>query len=352
MGLRVSANAAVSLPLTYAFVANLALFWAVSAQRHTPWLARSGWLLLLAGLGLSVAILLGTHFSTAKLPFIDRSLYAPLPERWHAFWDQESFNPNISGGLLALFLPPAVALIWGGAGWQQRDIAKLVAVVVAGVLLLTQSRGALLASIVALLVITSLHSRRWWFFWVAVLVGVSLAAYRLGPAPLLETLLGRSDLFGDRSLQARIELWQRAWYLLREFPLTGVGLGMVEPAIKQLSPTVLIRPDANFNHVHNIYLQVGAELGLPGLLAHAVLYLSLFYRLWQRATDPRAGYRRVLALGLLGSLTVLLIHGLVDAIIASPQAALVVWGLLGLMAAVATPPVGESDTYVDTLPPR
>ena len=80
-------------------------------------------------------------------------------------------------------------------------------------------------------------------------------------------------------------------------------------------------------------------MGLPGLLGHLAIYLVLLVPLLRRALDRDAGYNQALALGLLGSLTIFLTHGLVDAIIDSPQVAIVVWALLGLMGAV----VGAKD---------
>jgi putative inorganic carbon (HCO3(-)) transporter len=341
VSLWITTDLSISLPLTYTFIANLAFFWAVAAQRNTPWLHRSGWLLLLAGLILAGVFLLGTNFSRTKLPFINQEVYTVLPGGFRPFWNPEGFNANLSGGLLALFWPPAVALIWRGNSWQQRDVAKLVAVVLGGLLVLTQSRGALLGGVVALLVITLLQSRRWLWFWWVVLAVVIIEAYHLGPDTFLETILGRSDIFGDRSLQGRQELWERSMYLMDDFPLTGVGLGMVESTIKQHYPTNLIRPDGNFKHVHNIYLQAGAEMGLPGLMAYLAFYLILFHWLLRRALDRQAGYNQALALGLLGSLIIFLTHGFFEVITFAPRAAIVVWGLFGLMVAVATSPVNQ-----------
>lgn len=336
VGLWVTADRAVSLPRTYAFVANLALFWAVAAQRDTPWLRWSGWFLLLAGLLLGGVLLLGTNFSTAKLPFIDQNIYETLPGGLRPFWNPAGFNPNLSGGLLALFWAPAVVMIWLGSNWQQRDAAKPVAVLLSIALLLTQSRGALLGIFVALPVITLLQSRRWQWVWLVVLVLAIIGTFRVGPGVVLETFFGQSDVLEHQTLQGREELWGRSFELIKASPLTGVGPGMVEPAIKERYPSDLIRPDADIKHAHNVYLQVGAEMGLPGLVAHLAVYLALFRLLLRQARDHRAGCYRGLALGLLGSLITFLTHGFFEVITYAPRAAIVVWGLFGLMVAVAT----------------
>ncbi len=289
--------------------------------------------------------MLGTRFGSNKLAFIDRDMYTMLPGGLHPFWNPGGFNPNLSGGVLALFWIPAVVLAWRGDSWGQRDVAKLVVVVLSALILLTQSRGALLGCMLGLLVITVLNDRRWLPFWLIVLLCTAVLAYQLGPAAFLEAVLGQPDVFGDRSLLGRQELWGRSIDLIRSYPLTGVGLGMVEPAIKSRYPGDLIKPTANFKHAHNIiYLQTGAEMGLPGLIAQLVFYVILGYLLVRRALDRGAGCYRILALGLLGTLVVFLTHGFFEVITYATRAAIVVWGLFGLMVAVATSSSSPNET--------
>jgi O-antigen ligase len=179
----------------------------------------------------------------------------------------------------------------------------------------------------------------------AILGGVGIF-YMGGVSTVLESVLGQGDVLGDSSLRSREELWVRAIYIIRDFPLTGVGLGMVEPVVKLLYPNFIVYPEANFKHVHNIYLQAGAELGLPGLIAHLSLYLLLLYLLLRRILDYHStGYYQALALGLLGTLITFLAHGFFEVITYAPRAAIIVWGLFGLMIAVATsrPDTGETD---------
>ena len=339
-GLWTTLDLSVSLPRTYGFIANLALFGVVAAQRNASWLRWCGWLLLLAGLVGSPIIFLYTDLGGNQLPFINQDIYALLPDDLRPFWNQ-GFNSNVTGGVLTFFLAPAVALIFRGESWQQRDFAKLVAVVLSILLVLTQARGAIIGAIIALLVITSLQSRRWSLFWLVVVVAAAIRIYYSGLAPVLEVLLGKGDLLGDSNLRGRLDLWQQAIHLIRDFPLAGVGLGMVEPAIKLLYPTSLIDAAASFHHVHNIYLQTAAEMGIPGLIVHLLIYLSLFYLLLQRARDDQAGRSQALTLGLLGSLIAFLVNGFLNVIIFSPLVAVVVWSFFGLMVAVATSSINE-----------
>jgi hypothetical protein len=66
--------------------------------------------------------------------------------------------------------------------------------------------------------------------------------------------------------------------------------------------------------------------------------------LLQRALDPNAGRNQILALGLLGSLITFLVQGFFDTITDSPQVAILVWGLFGLMMAVVTSSQADQST--------
>lgn len=350
LGLWASPDLAVTYPRTDALVASAALFWVVAAQRNQPWLPYSGWLLLLAGLALAVAVFAATIFP-AKLPWIPLDiggLQARLPV---PFLQPGRFNPNLSGSLMALFLAPALVLTVMGNSRAQRLTALLASLLLGLLLALSQSRGAWLGILVAVVVLTVFCNRRWLLLWAPLALaalGAALASGgRLNGAALLGG--GSGDMIG--TLQGRQELWSRAIYLMQDFPFTGVGLGMPEPVIKLLYPLFMVGPENEWLHVHNTFLQIGSEMGLPGLIAFVALLLAVAAVLVKQASNPRAGVFRGLSLALLGSLIVFVVHGQVDAPLASPKLTVLYFGLMGLMAAVAasSPPARRSNEHA---PPR
>ncbi|NIR63766.1 MAG: hypothetical protein GWN61_06845, partial [candidate division Zixibacteria bacterium] len=68
----------------------------------------------------------------------------------------------------------------------------------------------------------------------------------------------------------RSDIWLRTLYMIQDFPLSGVGMGHFPDAFRIFYPNSL-DPSSYLMHAHNIYLQVAADLGLPGL----VLWLSI-----------------------------------------------------------------------------
>jgi hypothetical protein len=330
VSLIVAPNMQIALPETYSFVASLALLWIVASQSETSWLCRgSGWLLLGATLILSCLLLFETRFNPEKLPFISPNFYTLLSSYSHLLRIVPRYNPNLSGGLLALFWAPLLVLAWGGGTYLQRAVSGTLCIAVLGLVLLTQSRGALLGMGVALLVMTSLQHWRWLLFWGAVAVLVIGALYTIGPDIALAVIFRRGDILNDPDLVARQAYWKHAIDLIQIYPLTGIGLGMVKA--KQL-----LGGGSNF-HAHNIYLQIGVEMGLPALIVYLAFFVSLLFLLLRQTFDHRDESRRLLALGLLGTLITFMIHGFFEVITYyASWVPLVVWGLFGLMVAVVT----------------
>jgi putative inorganic carbon (HCO3(-)) transporter len=236
---------------------------------------------------------------------------------------------------MALFLAPALVLALAGDGLGQRLAAAVVSVLLGLLLILSQSRGAWLGVLAAMVVVTVISNRRWLILW-APLIGLGAALAfggRLDVAALMSS--GGSEGVVN-TLQGRQELWSRALYLMQDFPFTGVGLGMPEPVIKLLYPLFLVGPDSVWIHVHNTFLQIGSEMGIPGLVAFVAMLLAVAAVLVQQASNPGAGVYRGLSLAMLGSLIVFVVHGQVDAPLASPKLTVLYFGLMGLMVAVAT----------------
>jgi putative inorganic carbon (HCO3(-)) transporter len=338
VGLWVSADLAITLPRTAALVAAAAVYWTVAAQQGRPWLRFTGWGLLLAGLIIALAVIAATQFPGG-------SFLSPLQDRIQLPGLRAGrFNPNLSGQLLALLLAPAaaLALIDQRATRGSRLLrlaAAALSLLLAGLLWLTQSRGALLGVMVALPVMTTLANRRWLWVWVPSTVAVGLIA-----GAVLFSSPGSALVAGDGNVAmtavGRVELWSRALFVMRDFPFTGVGLGMPEPVINLLWPlsNSMVGPDGRWLHVHNTALQIGSEMGIPGLIAFLALLLAVGVALARRASRQSPDWQRATAAGLLGSLIVFVVHGLVDAPLASPKLTVLFFGLLGLMAAMSNDP--------------
>ena len=130
--------------------------------------------------------------------------------------------------------------------------------------------------------------------------------------------------------------------MLQDFPFTGIGMGTFRQVASLLYPFFLAGPDAEIPDAHNLFLQVGVDLGLPGLIAWLALLILVVWASWRVYWRGRAANDLRLAglgAGLLASQAALVVHGLTDAATWGSRPAVIVWAIWGLaMAAVAPKP--------------
>ncbi len=96
-------------------------------------------------------------------------------------------------------------------------------------------------------------------------------------------------------------------------------------------------PDVPDPGAHNLALQVGVDLGIPGLIAYlAILLLTLFMGLSSIAKLDRLADIPLwaMSIGLFAGISALLFHGLVDITVWGTRAAFVPWLVIGLITAV------------------
>jgi O-antigen ligase len=124
----------------------------------------------------------------------------------------------------------------------------------------------------------------------------------------------------------RLAHWQAAGEMIRQHPWTGVGFSNYEPVYSQYA---LMNWPLPLGHAHNYYLNVTAELGIPGFLAYMLMWGAIFWQTLQ-ALRRCSGWERGLALGLLGAWMHLSVHHLFDDLYVN-NAHLLIGALLGML---------------------
>ncbi len=287
----------------------------------------------LAALGLAVFALVSVQWgSLSKLPFIPQAVYSLVPTLV-----SDTANPNVMAGSLVVLFPLVLSWLlfgWRSLGWIERIIAAVGLLVLAPMLVLTQSRGALMAVGAVLLIFPLLRWRRGWLATLAALLAAVGVAFWQGVTPLVNLLVSNATLGG---LDGRLEVWSRAIYMIQDFPFTGVGMGSYGRVADLLYPFFLYAP-GKVEHAHNLLLQVAVDLGIPGLVGWLACWLIVtlagwqVYRSGQRISN---GLLTGLGAGVLCSQFALLVHGMVDAVTwGMVRPAPLIWALWGL--AIAT----------------
>ena len=323
----------ITLPQVYRLLTGLGLFYAI-----VNWTTTSRRLRLivfaavLLGLALAISALFSVNWLTNKLVFIPVSIYAYLTPRI-----TDTVNPAVMAGSLVILLPLTVALfVCGGTpfGRLGRSLVALVGLSMAVVLVLTQARGALLASAAMLVAVVLLRWPRSWLALLPLSVVVGFVISRFGFVPLLGQLTTGNAL---RGLPERIEIWSRAVYLIEDFRFTGIGMGAFEQVVDHLYP-YLINGDA-IPHAHNLFLQIAVDLGVPGViawLAIVVLVTMASWRVYHYGRKTRDNWIQGVGIGLLGSQVGLLVNGLTDAVTwGMVRTAVIPWALWAIAIASA-----------------
>jgi len=244
--------------------------------------------------------------------------------------------PNAMAGFLLLAVGAALAVAWEDRGPLLRGAAMGAATLAAVGVLLTRSRGALLAGAVGFAAWIAIQRRGWrpqrrvWLPLGAIAL-LTVLAVLLSP---VGTVLPRRFLGGnglaDSSFLWRWQILRWTWAMVRDHPWWGVGPGAFPVALTQYQRL----PYVSGENPHNLYLELAAEYGLPaGMLAVLGLcgFLGRMGAAIRHATrdDPVRG--RLAAL--MAALVAFLAHNLVDMDWSFPAVALTGATLLGLASA-------------------
>lgn len=106
----------------------------------------------------------------------------------------------------------------------------------------------------------------------------------------------------------RLQIAKETLKVIGAYPWTGCGLGALENGLYRFRASL---PDVNVDFAHNDYLQVFAELGIPGGLLLAALGVWLIRGIYSAAFDFRSKYF-LIGIGLLGSILAIGLHSFVD----------------------------------------
>ncbi len=303
------------------------LVWAcVESARRAQALAPLLRAVTLFALLVGMAALLASDWSGKSAWVLD--LTAPLPNLRN-FWVWEGgFNTNEIAGAMTWLTPLMLAL----ALKQRRVVAALAAFTLMTALIFGQSLSALAG--VSVGGIIALAPRRWstrLAAGAAIGLAIGYAAVIAAPNAVIDLLKVASPRQEVNSLNHRVELWQSARAIITDYPLTGAGIAMYrQPLVRYLYPTPNYAPTQAV-HAHNALLNIGADVGLPGMIIYGAIFVTaggMLARTWRRAPQMST-----VTGGLVGGLIAHAAYGLADAIPVWDRFAFVGWWWLGLIAA-------------------
>ncbi len=134
-------------------------------------------------------------------------------------------------------------------------------------------------------------------------------------AGAVATSLGASRMEGGGesgriNVGTRVEFWNAARRAMAAHPVVGLGPRNVEPHAEWVEESIEANVDWS-NHPHDLFLELGETLGIPGLAAFALLVAAAGLRA-RRAMLRRAGADAGLAAAATAMLAAYLVDGLFD----------------------------------------
>lgn len=352
VSLYVSWDRSLSQPKFYGLILGVAVFYAVvNATCTIRGVQFAAIALALVSAAVAMLGLVGTDWIPGRL-FSWPQLYGHLPKLIQEVPRslKGGFSPTGIGGTLIFLIPVLLSLLWSSRSatriqeasngrllqiWRAwyRPILAFALLLTTFTLALTQCRGCLIGISVGLLALATWYDRR--ALWaIPTMPLVLFAVLESGRGGELTQFVLRM-IPSSSTVQVRMDVWQRAICIIRDFPHTGVGMGAFDTAVNNMYPSsIVILQDARVTHAHNELLQVAVDLGIPGLVGYVALLTTFAITAWRAYHTLNDRWLRALIMGLACGMLAHQVFGLADAFLLGTKPGVVMWVFMGLIAAL------------------
>ena len=226
---------------------------------------------------LAWVILLSQAYPAYELNMTYFGGYNQLKEEGFAGMDNNSYAIS-----LVTCTGLAGFLLWHSERWWQKAIAAGSAAFMGHAVLFSFSRGGMLGLIVLAVVAFAVMPKgpkEYLAFALAVAVGLGLAGKEVRER--FGTSFAEEDGKREASAESRLDLWAACWDTMQKNPVFGVGPDHMPLRMDQYG-------FKKGKEAHTLWLQIGAELGLPGMLLLMSYYGLCLVRLWPIARGKTA----------------------------------------------------------------
>ena len=173
---------------------------------------------------------------------------------------------NGAAALLMLGIPFAYFLAMSPAGrWvtARRVVGVIIGLLLMHAIMMSYSRGAMLAATFGLLWLMFNHRPRFQAVALSLLLVVAIGAMAGGE--IRDRAMSTADYKNDESALSRLDSWSAAWDIVWEHPILGKGIRNSNEYSQNYGA------DKAGRTIHNQYLQIAADSGVPA----AGLYIAM-----------------------------------------------------------------------------
>ena len=137
--------------------------------------------------------------------------------------------------------------------------------------------------------------------------------------------------FNEGSNTERIKNWSQGYEMFADNFLFGVGIGNYS---LEINPTIGYRTPV---YAHNLYLDIGAEMGIFALFVWIVLITVTICQLYKVSKNSKSRFSKAVSIGLIGSLVWFSVHSFFDTPIYSPTILAILVVIISLAVLINSP---------------
>ncbi|HBX75531.1 MAG: O-antigen ligase family protein [Acidaminococcaceae bacterium] len=289
-------------------------FWKIFMRQPFPvrMLRVLGWVAVV-----SVLAGIGQHYfgGATDALWVDREANPLLRNRVFSTWE----NPNIFAGYLCI----VAAYIMGYIGVEKKSRKRWE---MFGILLLvllcevfTFSRGFWVAMVAEVLAFVLVFYRKGILY----LCGVALAGAALAGPAVWQRLDTLRHVTEDSSAAMRLAYLEIAQAIVADHPL-GIGWYNYRYVFPEYD-FYFKNPDVIMYHCHNLFLNVAAELGLPGLILFLCAWFYLLYLAVKLARNARFLWVKAFSAGYLLMCLGIIVGGIGDHVLFNVRMGVLFW---------------------------
>jgi O-antigen ligase len=232
-------------------------------------------------------------------------------------------NPNIFAEYLIMIIPVGYAVMLREKKFKNRILTLGMGSTVFASLLFTFSRGGWLGAAAGAFLFLFMYQ----LSMLLKFIPVALMGLMLLPASILSRIASIGSL-QDASNFYRMQIWEKSVEIIKDYPLTGVGLGF--NSFRKISAKYITEADPY--HAHNTYLELAVEVGVIGLAMVIFLGLKMMGMVHHiLKVDKHNG---VLMLGFFAGLISLMVHGMAEHVLYNPKIILLFWFYVGCINSI------------------
>ncbi|MBI5912405.1 MAG: O-antigen ligase family protein [Betaproteobacteria bacterium] len=249
-----------------------------------------------------------------------------------AYWNERGLAGG-SGSYSSYLLALLPALLWAGCVLPQKHrwsvVSGLIALQLVVAVLAGQRAFWLVFALQALFALYLLRARGFIAISASRVRAIGAAAVILSVLVAVAATLKRDTVGWTQD--PRLTIWPAVAARILEHPLTGKGFG--RETMKKAYPDLLSQKFPAVWHAHNLFLNYGIAMGIPGMIAILLLFFALLRNFWKLS---RAEDRIVAMAGISG---VLLVVGVVARNLTNDffqrDLALLFWAIAGMLLGYA-----------------